>query len=393
MKLRAILASSSLAVSAVLAEAPKPAFPGADTAVVVHRTSGRVAVSSGGRLLVFERFGVPTPLLELDLPGIGGTVRELAGANLVYSTTGLDTQPLTYVAITVAGVERLAWPNEGLSERFPTQTSRLTVDGKGLYDRLVLDSAIREYFELPEDIPDGAGVIATFRFAGEKMAARASEDFGAALGLAPDDVLVVHRRGGVLRYRSGQGVAWQLGKESGGEWRLLDASLDAGTALALDGRGALVAIDLEPGTERWRWEAAEHEKDLAAWLGEPIPPTEATPARPPAGKGAQPTPTPTPLPRPGSRIVDARLLADGRVLVLGSRGTPWLGVLDGPSGVLAGQELLTAAERQGLATVASLWREKAAYLAWVQEVATPVGPALLLKGFDGWYAVPVPAAR
>jgi hypothetical protein len=65
-------------------------------------------------------------------------------------------------------------------------------------------------------------------------------------------------------------------------------------------------------------------------------------------------------------------------------------VLDGSAGTMTGSELLASLEQQGLSSVASLWREKASYLAWAQEVPTPVGPALLLKGLDGWYAVPLP---
>jgi hypothetical protein len=66
-------------------------------------------------------------------------------------------------------------------------------------------------------------------------------------------------------------------------------------------------------------------------------------------------------------------------------------VLDGATGALAGSEILGAIEPRGLGAVAALWRDKAGYLAWAQETPTPAGPALLLRGGDGWYAVPLPA--
>ncbi len=380
--IRALVIASLCAATAV-AEPPKAAFPGAGTSVVVNRTNGKVAVSTEGRLLVFDRFGAATPSLEAELPGVGAAVREFAGSNLVYSTTGINEGELTKVAITDQGMERLAWPNEGLSERFPTESSRLTLDGKGLFDRLVLDDEVRAYFELGEEIPTGAGVLATFRFAGEKMAARASEAFAAVLALTPDDLLVVNRRGGLMRYQAGHGVTWKLEEGSAGEWQLLDALPERKAGLALDGRGALVAVDLEQGQVIWQWEPWAHEQELDAWLGGTAP-------QPQAAGSPSPRPTATPLPHLAARVVDARFLGDGRVLVLGKRGETFLGVLDGSKGALAGQELVSSARGQGLAAVFSLWREKAAYLAWAQELSTPLGPALLLKGSDGWYALPLP---
>ena len=70
---------------------------------------------------------------------------------------------------------------------------------------------------------------------------------------------------------------------------------------------------------------------------------------------------------------------------------PGLGLLDGAGGVLVGGEMLTTLDGRGLEAVATLWRERGCYLAWAQETPSPAGPALLLKGSDGWYAVPLPA--
>jgi hypothetical protein len=388
-----------LTVAAVLAvlpagaaQPPKPAFPGLDAAVVVNRTNGKLAASSGGKLLVFESFGAKDPILQFDIPGLGGALREFAGANLVYSTTGINDQPLTLVAITDTGMERLAWPNEGLFERFPGATSRLTLDGKGLYERLSLDEEVRRYFELAEDIPLGAGVVATFRFAGEKMAARASDGFGPVLALSPDDMLITAKTGGLLHYRAGQGVVWKLDEGVAGETRALDAA--GGVALVLDGAGTLLAVDVEKGEVRWRWSPAGREKELAAWAGEALPTPMPVPT-PGADRGkpaATPVATPTPVPnRLPWRIVDARLLSDGRVLLLMRDAHPGLGLLDGAGGVLVGGEMLTTLDGRGLEAVTTLWRERGCYLAWAQETPSPAGPALLLKGSDGWYAVPLPA--
>jgi hypothetical protein len=392
-----------LAVAALLAtgragasEPPKPAFPGLDAVVVVNRTNGKLAASAGGKLLVFERFGATTPILQFDIPGIGGSLREFAGNNLVYGTTGINDQPRTMVAITDGGMERLAWPNDGLFERFPGETSHLTLDGKGLYDRLTLDEDVRRYFELDDDIPLGAGVVATFRFSGEKMAARASDGFGPVLALSPDDMLISAKTGGLLHYRAGKGVVWKLDEGTLGETRALDAA--AGVALLLDGAGTLLAVDVEKGEVRWRWTPVGREKELALWSGEAVPTPTPVPAPrvDRSNSGVTPAATPAASPTPGPRVlpwrvVDARLLSDGHVLLLMRGSRPGLGLLDGAGGALIGGEMLATLESRGLDAVATLWRDRGCYLAWVQETPSPAGPALLLKGSDGWYAAPLPA--
>ena len=111
------------------------------------------------------------------------------------------------MVITVDGRERLAFPNEGLSELFPSETSRLTLDGKGVYGFLPLDPPAREFFGLPESVPLGAGVAATYRFAGEKLLARGSEVFTGVVALSPDDMLLTVK--GAARCAIARRAAWR----------------------------------------------------------------------------------------------------------------------------------------------------------------------------------------
>ena len=166
-------------------------------------------------------------------------------------THQVSNLPQVFVVITVDGRERLAFPNEGLSELFPSETSHLTLDGKGVYGFLPLDPPAREFFGLPESIPLGAGVAATYRFAGEKLLARGSEVFIGVVALSPDDMVLTVKGGGAMRHRSPGGVAWKR-EGSGGDWRLADVDPAAGVAVAIDGQGALLGIDLEKGDVRWQ---------------------------------------------------------------------------------------------------------------------------------------------
>ena len=323
-----------------------PRYPGAETSVAVNRANGRIAVLRGDKLVVFEASGAS--LSTIEVPGKNPRVLEFCGGNLLYVTHEVSNLPQVFVVITVDGRERLAFPNEGLSELFPAETSRLTLDGKGVYGFLPLDQAARDFFGLPESIPLGAGVAATYRFAGEKLLARGSGSFTGVGALSPDDMLLTLKGGGAMRYRSPGGVAWKR-EESGGDWRLADVDPAIGVAVAIDGQGTLVGLDLEKGDVRWQ-----------------------TPA------GTAP------------RASDARLLRDGRALGFAKEPEKQVMVFDPSSGAWSAAEVAQTFARQGMRAVLAAWLDRADSLAGLFQIGTVTGSAWLILGADGWYEIPLP---
>jgi hypothetical protein len=336
---------------AALAAAPGlagtgPRYVGGNTSVVVNRGNGRIAVLRGDKLEVFEAAG--TPVSTIELPGKGPRILEFCGGNLLYVTHQVSNLPQVFVVITVDGRERLAFPNEGLSELFPSETSHLTLDGKGVYGFLPLDPPAREFFGLPESIPLGAGVAATYRFAGEKLLARGSEVFVGVAALSPDDMVLTVKGGGAMRHRSPGGVAWKR-EGSGDDWRLADVDPPAGVAVAIDGQGALLGLDLEKGEVRWQ------------------------------------SPAET-----GLRVCDARLLRGGRVLAFAREPEKQVMVFDPSSGTWSATEVAQAFARQGMRAVLAGWLDRAESLAGLWQIGTASGTALLILGADGWYEIPFP---
>lgn len=376
----------------VLAAPPAPRFPGAATTVVVNQADGRAAAVVGGRLLLLDSLAADVVTKEYELPGREQAIREFRGNTLVYSTRSVEGMPFVLVALHVDGRERLAWPNSGLSDLFPTERSRLTLDGRGLYGELVLDGAVREYFELPADIPLGAGVAATYRFAGEKMAARASEIFREVVALTPDDMLIALKDGGVLRYKAGDGVLWR--RDIPGEpWRLVDVDERGGQLLAIEGGRVLRCLSLDRGDLRWEWSATAQGGAVRRALGvegEAVPPPPAgTPRRAGRDAAAAPAPAPPPL-----RVRDGRLLRSGRVLLFGDRPRRFLLVLEPAGDRVVGEEVLGGLERGGPEAVARWWLDEATDLSAAWEMPGTAGVSLLLRGTDGWHVVPVtPPAR
>jgi hypothetical protein len=334
-----------LAVLAVGSSAVAQRFPGAATSVAVNRKDGRVAVLARGKLEVLGATGAT--LSSIDIPGRDPRVLQFCGGNILYVTHDVSKLAEAFVVITVEGRERLAWPNEGLAPFFPSTTSRLTLDGRGVYGFLPLDPPVRQFFGLPESIPPGAGVVATFRFAGEKMAARGSEMFAGAVALSPDDILLTVKGGGLLRYRSPGGVAWKR-EGSGGTWKLADADPVLGQALVIDEGGAVLVIDLEAGNVKWQV---------------------------PAGAGP--------------RVRDAMLLPGGKALVYVGGSEKPLAILDPATGERDSGVISDAFARRKLTSVLGFWLDHADSLDGI--VALPVAAAttLLVHGSDGWYEVPL----
>ena len=327
------------------APAQAPRFPGAATTVAVNRADGRLAVLTGNQLQVLESTSAPQPLSTLELPGKDPRVLEYCGPNLRYVTHDVQGMPEVFVAVSVVGRERLAWPNPGLSDLFPTDTSRLTLDGRGVYGFLTLVPAARVFFSLPEDIPLGAGVAATFRFAGEKLLARASELFGGVVALSPTDMVLARRGGGLMRDRAPDGVVWKR-EASGGDWRIVDVDLATATVAAIDPQGAVVGTGLEKGEPRWRCEMA------------------------------------------GAKVRDARLLRGGGLLMLATEPAPAIAVADPATGKPAAEGVVELCERKGFAKPLAEWIAKATSLDALLDVTTAGGPAWLVRGADGWYLVP-----
>jgi hypothetical protein len=321
-----------------------PRFPGATTTVAVNRADGRVAVLQGAALSVYPAENAAAPSASFEIPGKDPAVLEFRGNQILYMTHDVNDMPVVFVAVSVEGRERLAWPNSGISELFPTDTSRLTLDGKGVYGFLVLDRPARAFFGLADDIPLGAGVAATYRFAGERLLARGSEAFTGLVALSADDMLLALKGGGLMRYRSPGGVAWKR-EGSGGGWRIADVDLQTGVVVAIDAVGTAVASGLEKGEPRWRC----------------------------AGAGAP--------------VRDARTNPDGRLLVLTGGSERTVETLDPVTGRQSGSQLADLCDGQGLSKVLAQWLTKAQALSELIGVATPGGSAWLLRGPDGWYEV------
>jgi len=343
---RLVAAAVAVAGSAasLCAAPPVPRYAGAATTVAVNRADGRVAVLQGAVLSVYPDASASAAAASFEIPGSDPAVLEFHGNQILYATHGVSEMPFVFVAVSAEGRERLAWPNSGISELFPTDTSRLTLDGKGVFGFLLLDPAARTFFGLADEIPLGAGVAATYRFAGEKLLARGSAGFAAVLALTPDDMLLAITRGGLMRYRSPGGVAWKR-EGTGGDWRIADVDLRAGVAVAVDAAGAAVATGLENGEPRWRCAVA------------------------------------------GAQVRDARLLHDGRALVLTGGSEGQVVALDPATGRPAGPQPGAECERDGLSQVFAGWLAKAKSLAELVDLTTPAGSAWLIRGADGWYEV------
>ena len=309
---------------------------------MANRADGRLAVLQGATLSVYPAGSAPAPSASFEIPGTDPAVIEFRGNQILYATHGFNNMPVVFVAVNVEGRERLAWPNAGISELFPSDTSRLTLDGKGVYGFLVLDPPARAFFGLADDIPLGAGVAATYRFAGEKLLARGSAAFAGVVALSSDDMLLALKGGGLMRYRSPGGVAWKR-EGSGGEWAIADVDSQAGIVAAIDAAGTVVASGLEKGEPLWRCAVA------------------------------------------GARVRDARTTPDGRLLVLTGDSERRIAVLDPATGRLSGNQLADLCERQGLppglaGSLATTWS-----LANLVSVATPGGALWLIRGPDGWH--------
>ncbi len=345
-RLLACVALLAAAGEAAASGDPSPRFPGADTSVAVNRKDGRVAVLQGDRLAVVQPEGPPTPVA--GIPGRSPRILQFRGGNILYLTHDVKDLPQVFVVITTDGRERLAWPNEGLAPFFPSETSRLTVDGRGVYGFLTLDPRAREFFGLPDSVPDGAGVAATYRFAGEKMSARGSELFAGVVALSPDDNLLTVKGGGAMRYRSPGGVAWKREGE-GGDWRVADVDPVAGIALMLDPQGTVRALELESGEVRWQ------------------SPSEG-----------------------GSKVRDARALRDGRVLLYTGGGEQPLALFDPRTGRASATVVAEAFARLKLTSVLGYWLDHADSLDGIAQLPSGTGTTLLVHGADGWYEVALP---
>ena len=330
-------------IGVAFAAAPAPRFAGAGTSVAVDRASGRVAVCHDGKLEIYASGAAASPVTAFDVPNASARLLEFRGDTVAYTFTLAGEKVDQFLAVGTDGYERLLWPNDGIGETFPTATSRLTLDGKGLVDTLVLGPKVRAEMGVPGSAADGAGVVVTYRFAGEKMLIRFSESFHHTVAVTPDDLVIALRDGAVLRYRSGEGKLWEKASVTAGPARIVDA--DADTALLLAEKGTLVAVDLAKGDVRWRW-------------------------------------------KPGSAAeapADARLLRDGGVIVQLGGDSARLAVLDPAAGKIVRSDLLAELEARGVAGAAEAWRASSS-LAEVGELA---GPVLLVRGPAGWYTLPL----
>lgn len=354
-----------LAATAVgSAGAVVPAITGPDASVAVNRDSGEVAVLRD-RTLVVIREG--TPLDPVEVAFSGGRILEFRGSSILIEFSARPQQGIMRAVVSPRGRERLAWPNPGVGVHFPHLETVLTLDGRGLMGSLTLDDQVRAELGGLEGIPAGAGVVATYRFRGGLVGARASERFGPAAALTPDDFVVFLRGGGALRYRAPEGVVWSVDTPSADLWRPLD--VDPGQGAMLVRRGSeWEIVSLESGQTIWRLEETARARAVASF-------GNAAGVDVAGAEGA---------------FRDGRLLRDGRILVLGGAAEAWLGVLDPKTGRLAPVDILRSLGHQGGDSLREFWLERRPRLEWVQELPQPGGSVLLVRGPDGWYTVPIP---
>lgn len=360
----AVIVAAMAAVSG--GERAAPVVTGADASVAVNRGTGEIAVLRG-RTLTVVRDG--EPLEPVDLTYAGGRVLDFRGATILMEFPEADEQAAIRAAMSPRGRERLAWPNPGVGSHFPHMETGLTVDGRGLHGDLILDHRVRGELGGLEGIPEGAGVVATFRFRGGLVQARASESFGPAVALTTDDFLVSLRDGGLLRFRSPDGVVWSLDPPLSGSWRVVDVDPEQGVALTERG-GEWVAAELDSGRNLWTLGAevqAQAMRTFSAATGLEVEGVEAV-------------------------IRDGRLLPDGRVLVHGGATFDWVSVLNPLRGEMAPAELLSGLSGPEWAPLREFWRERRLRLDSVQVWPSPEGVVLLVRGPDGWYRVPLPGS-
>jgi hypothetical protein len=148
-------------------------------------------------------------------------------------------------------------------------------------------------------------------------------------------------------------------------------------ALVLDGEGNLLALDVDKGEERFRWEPAKHAAEVKAWLDQ----QGAAPHRDGAAKAGGGAPGGSP------RILDARRLHSGMLLVLGQSERKWIGVIDPANGKLMEGEVLSRLRQGGDEALAAHWAAHNEDLGQVWELPDEAGSSLLLRGADGWYEV------
>lgn len=311
----------------------------ASVSLVAERSTGRVAVLQGE---VVEVWSAGLERQEATLPAPPGRVRllEFIGGVVAYAFAMPDDgSPARAVVRVEDGIEQLIWPNAGIGERFPGLAARLTADGAGLFQYLHLDTVLREELGLPEDIPEGAGTVATYRFADERVWAIAAADFATAVALAPGDALVATTDGGLLRFRAGAGLLWRR-PGNGTILNLLDVEHGQGLLVVGSERGIEV-VAVESGERRGEWSR--------------------------------------------DRIVDAKLLADGRLVAATGGGEVLLVTLAGerpaaaaPLGGLAG-----GSGHPGLLPCPAEGRPLACLH------PTPSGAFLLSS--TGWRFLPLPA--
>ncbi len=335
------------------AELPFPRFEGKATTVAVSGGGARVAVLRGSRLEIFDAVDAAKPALTLTLPVEDGRLEEFHGNTVTYATTLPHRAAPVHVAMDLSDVDLLTWPNEGLGEVFPDQPARLTLDGRGLYGMLTLTPEVRAFFGIPQSTPDGARVMATYRFVKETMLARASTDFRDGVALSPDDTLLTLRDGGLMRYGP-KGREWTT-KGQGTPVRILDVDPAVRRALVLRGDGVLLGVDLASGAVAWQWKGEEGKAVAASGM-----------------------------------LRDARLVPGGEVLLLLRTGdVSRLAALAPAGGQLLGDVLPPGPDA---AMMRGRWAAEDGDLGEVWPVATPVGPAVLLQGPDGWYVVPLPTS-
>jgi hypothetical protein len=352
----------ALALMGTAAAAPAPARPllaGAGTSVAVERASGRVAVFRNGRIDLLAGVEASAPEGTLVAPDGPVTMVQFRDATVAYAFTMPRGGGPAMAAVLTSGLERLIWPNSGIGPVFPDMTSRLTGDAGGVYSFLRLDAALRDELGVPADIPDGAGTVASYRFADDTLYGLASTDFTDAAALAPRDLLIALKGGGMLRHRSPGGTVWRQDRRTGSRWVIADLDPSSGTVLVVVDGKALETLAVDSGASRWRLDASTLARGLRS-----------------IGVKGQET-----------NVRDARLLRDGRALLLGGETVPWLTVCDPKDGALAG-DLLSGTGPLGVVT--RLWAAQHHDLTQVFEVKVSGRPALLLQGPDGWYALPLP---
>ncbi len=241
----------------------------------VEPSTGQVAFIRNGQLLLWDGRGERVVLGRLHPDA---TVSGFAGEHIELEVWE-DAGPFETRVVNVSGKEVLLLTPEDAEIGLGLEAT-LSLDGTAVWDRHLVDPALRREMKISADVPDRTSVLVSRDLSSGLTTVRILKtDPGSAAPFRPadfvmigvEDALMTVWGGGVVRTSKGA-ISWQLpGQASGPPWRVLDVHLRSGLAALADEKGNLRLLRLADGAEQRVWRFAEDpaplERFLAASLG------------------------------------------------------------------------------------------------------------------------------